>query len=187
MTRKLFAAAAVLISSLTLAPLSKAQSGPSDPQIVGIVLAADDIDINYGKLALSKSKNKGVREFAQQMVTDHSAVQKSVRELAGKLGVTPEDSDTSNGLKSKAQEITAKLNKLNGKEFDKFYIDNEVDYHKLVTDAVAGILIPSAQNGELKSALTGAQPLFLGHLEHAKNVQAGVNGKGGAMASHSGY
>ena len=61
---------------------SKAQE-PSDPQIVGIVIAADDIDINYAKIALKKSKEKGVRDFAQQMVTDHSAVQKSVRELAG--------------------------------------------------------------------------------------------------------
>lgn len=49
-------AAAVLVSSLSLAPRLHAQA-PSDPQIVGIVLAADDIDINYGKIALSKSKN----------------------------------------------------------------------------------------------------------------------------------
>jgi putative membrane protein len=177
MKSTVIAAVLVLIASLTLTPHSKAQSGPSDPQIVGIVLAADDIDVNYGKLALSKSKNKAVRQFAQQMITDHSAVQKSVQELAGKLGVAAEDSDTSNALKSKAQEITAKLNTLKGKEFDKFYIDNEVGYHQLVTDAVAGVLIPSAKNGELKSALEGAQPLFLGHLEHAKNVQAGVAGK----------
>ena len=164
------------------AKLKLAQTGdPSDPQIVGIVLAADDIDISYGKIALTKSKDKGVREFAQQMVTDHSAVQKSVRDLAAKLGVTPADSDTSNGLNAKAKEITSKLTSLKGKEFDKYYIDNEVVYHKLVTDAVAGVLIPNAQNAELKSALEGAQPLFLGHLEHARNVQAGVV-KMGAMA-----
>lgn len=175
MSNKAIVAAVVIASSLFLAPRSKAQSGPSDPQIVGIVLAADDIDVSYGKIALTKSKSKLVREFAQQMVTDHSAVQKSVRELAAKLGVTAEDSDTSNGLKSKAQEITAKLNSLKGKQFDKFYIDNEVSYHKLVTDAVAAVLIPNARNAELKDALTGAQPLFLGHLEHAKRVQSSVN------------
>ena len=46
-------------------------------------------------------------------------------------------------------------------------------YHKAVTDAVDAVLIPSAQNGELKSALQGAQPLFLKHLEHARSVQSG--------------
>jgi putative membrane protein len=150
-----------------------------DAQIVGIVLAADQIDIDYGKIALQKSKDVKVREFAQRMVTDHSAVQKSVIELAGKLGVKAEDSQTSTGLKSGAADITKKLKTLKGKEFDKFYIDNEVSYHKTVTDAVDAVLIPSAQNNELRSALQGAQPLFLTHLEHARSVQSG---QGDSMA-----
>jgi len=166
--------AGVLLGTAALGSrIASAANGPTDPQIVGIVLAADQIDIDYGKIALSKSKNKQVREFANRMVTDHSAVQKSVLGLAEKLGVKAEDSETSNSLKSGAAEIAAKLNKLKGKEFDKFYIDNEVNYHKSVTDAVDGVLIPSAQNSELKAALQGAQPLFLKHLEHARSVQSG--------------
>jgi putative membrane protein len=164
---RLATTAAVFTATFNIG-IAKAADGPSDPQIVGIVLAADQIDIDYGNLALRKSKNKAVREFAQRMVTDHSAVQKSVLELAGKLGVTGEDSPTSLGLKQGAAENTTKLNSLTGKAFDKFYIDNEVGYHKSVTDAVAGVLIPSAQNAELKAALEGAQPLFLKHLEHAR-------------------
>src|SRR5215510_7639973 len=89
--------------------------GPSDPQIVGIVVAADNIDINYAKLAMSKTKDKQVKDFAQQMITDHSSVQKSVNELAAKLNVSPEDSDTSNSLKAKAQQMTQKLQGLRGK------------------------------------------------------------------------
>ena len=49
---------------------AKAQA-PTDPQIVGIVVAANQIDINAGKLALAKSQNAEVRQFAQQMVDDH--------------------------------------------------------------------------------------------------------------------
>lgn len=171
---KLTAAAALLIGTTIVGSFAaQPANGLSDPQIVGIVLAADQIDIDYGKIALAKSKNKGVREFAQRMVTDHSAVQQSVIDLAAKLGVTAEDSPTSTGLKAGAADVTAKLNSLKGKEFDKFYIDNEVNYHKSVTDAVDAMLIPSAQNAELKSALQGAQPLFLKHLEHARIVQSG--------------
>ena len=168
-------AAVLLAAALTFGPgLAKAaDGGPTDPQIVGIVLAADQIDVDYGNIALSKSKNRAIREFAQRMVTDHSAVQKSVIDLAAKLGVTAEDSPTSLGLKKGAVDITAKLNSLDGKAFDKFYIDNEVSYHKTVTDAVDAVLIPNAQNAELKSALDGAKPLFLKHLEHARLVQSG--------------
>jgi len=167
--------AVALLGSLVFTPQTVAQQPPSDANIGAIVLAANQIDIDYGKLALTKSKNKEVRGFAQQMVTDHGAVQKSVIELAGKLQLTPVENDTSNSLKAKSVEVTAKLKSLRGKAFDKFYIDNEVTYHKQVTDAIAGVLIPNAQNAELRAALQGAQTLFLGHLEHARNVQATVD------------
>jgi putative membrane protein len=173
---KVVAFAAAMACAATFHPIAQAQA-PSDPQIVGIVVAADQIDIDYGNLALSKSKNKEVREFAQQMVTDHSAVQKSVFELGAKLKVTPADSGTSSALKSQSQETTAKLKALKGKAFDKAYIDNEVAYHTAVIGAVSSTLIPSAQNAELKSALQGAAPLFQGHLQHAQKVQADLEGK----------
>ena len=149
-----------------------AQAPPTDPQIVGIVIAANTIDINYGNLALSKTKDKQVHDFAQQMVTDHSAVQKSVMDLGAKLHVTPADSATADSLKKQATETMAKLKGLSGKAFDKAYVDNEVAYHTAVIDAVSKVLIPNAQNAEVKSALTGAAPLFIGHLEHAKMIQS---------------
>lgn len=149
---------------------------PTDPQIVGIVIAANQIDIDHAKIALERSKNKQVREFAQQMITDHTAVQKSVLALGAKLHVTPADSDTSKSLKTQAAQTTIELNSLSGKAFDKFYVDNEVAYHKAVGGVLANVLIPDAQNAELKSALQGAQPIFEGHLQHAENLQATLAG-----------
>lgn len=176
--KKAVAFAAAIVCAAAFHPSAQAQAAgaPTDPQIVGIVVAANQIDIDHGKLAISKSKNKEVKDFAQQMVTDHSALQKSVSDLGAKLSVTPEDSDTSKALKSQAQDTDNKLKSLKGKAFDKAYIDNEVAYHKQVIDAAGSTLIPNAQNAELKSALQGAAPLFQGHLEHAQKVQADLEG-----------
>jgi putative membrane protein len=148
----------------------------TDANIGAIVLAANQIDIDYGKLALSKSTTKEVRDFAERMVTDHGAVQKSVIDLAAKLKLTPEEDATSKSLKDNAVQVSAKLNSLNGRAFDRFYIDNEVAYHKQVTDAVQTVLIPNAKNAELKSALVDSQVLFLKHLEHCRQIRAN-NGK----------
>jgi putative membrane protein len=154
-------------------PKAQAADGPNDLQIAGIVVTADNLDIEYGKIALAKAKDKAVREFAQRMVTDHQAVQLSVIALAEKLGVNAEDSPVRTSLREGSKAVFDKLNSLSGSEFDHYYIDNEVAYHKAVTDAVAAVLIPSAQNPELKAALVASQPLFLKHLEHARMVQAG--------------
>lgn len=169
---KLALAISVALMAGILPVAVRAQSGPTDPQIVGIVETANQIDIDYGKLALSKTKNKEVHDFAQQMITDHTAVQKSVTDLASKLGVKPASSETGDSLKKQASETTANLKKLNGAAFDKAYIDNEVAYHKAVIGAVSNTLIPNAKNAQLKSALTSTAPLFQGHLEHAEHLQS---------------
>lgn len=164
--------AVAVAGAIMLQPMLHAQSAaPTDPQIAGVVVAANQIDIAYAKLALTKSKNHEVRDFAQQMITDHTALQKSVADLAAKLKVTPEESDISKSLKSQAEETTKKLKALRGKAFDKAYIDNEVAYHQAVIGAASKVLIPNAKNAELKSALEGAAPLLQGHLEHAQKVQ----------------
>jgi putative membrane protein len=173
---KLPAIAAVIFVTALHPAIVKAQGAgaPTDPQIVGIVETADDIDINYAKLALSKARDQQVRDFAQQMITDHSAVQNSVINLASKLNVTPADSPTSDSLKTQAQQTLEKLRSLEGKAFEKSYVDNEVSYHEVVIHATKTVLIPSAQNAELKSALQGAGPLFEGHLAHAARVQFAI-------------
>jgi putative membrane protein len=189
-SKRVVACAAAIVCAASFHPSAAAQAAagaPTDPQIVGIVVAANQIDIDQGNLAMKKSKNKEVKDFAQQMVTDHSALQKSVSDLGAKLSVTPEDSDTSKSLKSQADDTNKKLMALKGKAFDKAYIDNEVAYHKQVIDAASSTLIPNAQNAELKSALQGAAPLFQGHLEHAQKVQADLeSGKKSKKADKAG-
>jgi putative membrane protein len=59
----------------------------NDAQIAAVVVGADTIDINYGELALKKSHDPAVRQFAQQMVRDHSAINKAAEQLVNRLGV----------------------------------------------------------------------------------------------------
>lgn len=171
-----------LVTAFSLAlgapTLAEPQAAPTDAQIIGIVLTANDIDISYGASALRVTRNKGVREFANQMVSEHSTVQQAVRKLAGKLKIAKADSDTAAGLRANARTVSAKLRSLKGAAFDRFYIDNEVAYHELVVGALAKILIPSVKDPQLKAALEGALPLFEGHLAHAKQVQASFASKG---------
>src|SRR6266850_2082020 len=124
--------------------------------------------------AIASAKNKGVQQFAQQMITDHTAVNKQASALAKKLNVKPAASDTSKSLKSAAKENEAKLKKLNGAEFDKAYVDHEVDYHQQVLDAIDKVLIPNAKNAELKGLIEKVRPAIATHLEHAKHLQASL-------------
>jgi putative membrane protein len=153
--------------------LSSAQAaGPTDPQIAAIVVTANQVDIDAGKLALSKAKSPDVKTFGQLMITDHSGVNKSATELVQKLHVTPESNPTSQSLQKGGDDNLAALKKLSGSAFDRAYVDHEVAYHQAVLDAVDTTLIPSAQNAELKALLVKVRPAFVAHLEHAKHLQS---------------
>jgi putative membrane protein len=58
----------------------------ADPEIADIALTAHKIDIARGKLALSKTKNAEVKQFAEQMVNDHQAGVNEAVALATRLG-----------------------------------------------------------------------------------------------------
>lgn len=147
----------------------------TDPQVASIVVVANQIDVNYGKIALKKSKNNDVRKFAQTMINDHENIIKSASELAGKLGVTPDDDNAiTKSLLDQEKETTDKLEGLSGDAFDKAYIDNEVAFHDAVISAVKTILIPQTENDELKKALIDVSPLLEHHLEMAKEDQAKI-------------
>jgi len=162
----------VLVATLCLTAASVPAQTVTDAQIASIVVTANQVDIDAGKLAESKASKAEVKKFAQQMVTDHTGVNKQATELVTKLNVTPQDNPTSQSLKAWDEKNVAHLKTLNGAAFDKAYIDQEVAYHEMVLTALDKTLIPSAQNAELKALLVKVRPAFVAHLEHAKQVQA---------------
>jgi putative membrane protein len=142
MQLKLVAAIAALALSCTMATAQDAK--PNDAEIAHIAYTARQIDIKAAELALQKSKNNEIRDFAENMVRDHTSVNDQALALVKKLHVTPQDNDTSKSLVKQADAKEAELKQLNGAAFDKAYADNEVAYHKTVDSALETVLIPDA-------------------------------------------
>jgi putative membrane protein len=165
---------AVVAAVCLMSGVAAAQTGGAkltDPQIAHIAYTAGQIDIDAAKQAQSKTANKDVRAFADDMVRDHSAVNKQALDLVKQLHVTPADNDTSRSLAKQAADERARLGKLSGAAFDKAYVANEVAYHKTVNGALEKTLIPSATNPELKDFLKTGLKVFQGHEEHAEHLE----------------
>jgi putative membrane protein len=123
---RFIAIAAGFALALTAYPALAEDAKPNDAQIAHIAYTAGAIDIKAAQLALQKSKNKEVRDFAENMVRDHTAVNDQALALAKKLNVSPQDNDTNKALTKQAEAKRAELEKLSGAKFDKAYADNEV-------------------------------------------------------------
>jgi putative membrane protein len=165
-----------VVTAITLGLVAAGASAQAidDAQIAHIVVTANQVDIDAGKLAASTATSPEVKKFGQQMVTDHTGVNKQAVDLATKLKVTPADNPTSQSLKAGGDKNVANLKTLKGAAFDKAYVDHEVAYHQAVLDALDKTLIPGASNAELKALLVKVRPAFVAHLEHAKTIQSSL-------------
>src|SRR5437868_12508510 len=88
--RRIRMATKTLLAMALLAAVgtSYAQQKPAvnDAQIAQIVVTANAIDIENGKIALNQSKTASVDEFANLMIKDHTAVNKNATALVTRLG-----------------------------------------------------------------------------------------------------
>lgn len=165
-----FAAAAALV----LASAISYAAAPNDAEIAAIVVAANAVDVEAGKLAESMGASEQVRAFGKRMVVDHTGVNQQAGALVKKLGVTPQENETSKALMAGGADNVARLKKLKGAAFDRAYVDHEVAYHQAVLDTIDGTLVPNAKNAELKALIVKVRPAIEAHLKHAQQMQASL-------------
>jgi putative membrane protein len=89
----------------------------ADKVFVKNALQGSVAEIQLGQLALQKSSNDDVKQFAQKMIDDHTKLDDQMKQVAQQMKVKVPDSPS-----SKDKSAIAKLQALNGDEFDKAYI-----------------------------------------------------------------
>lgn len=148
----------------------------TDPNIVSMVLVANRMDVENAKMALDKTNNPAVKEFANQMMKDHTSAIQQTNDLATKLSLKPEDNDSSRQLEENAEATRKMIDESKGAGFDKAYVDNEVVLHQALLDLLDKTLIAGATSAELKSLLENTRAVVVMHLAHAKTVQSSLGG-----------
>ncbi len=157
--------------TLALAAAVAHAEAPSDSQIAEIVIKANQVDVDAGRLALTKGSQADVKSFAREMVMAHTSIAKQAMALVTRLKITPEPSLTSHSLEGGGAANVELLSRIAGAEFDRAYVGHEVAYHQQVLQAVDQVLIPGARNPDLAALLRAARPIFVAHLEHARRLR----------------
>ena len=145
-------------------------AGLSDPNIFFVLDNANMLDSAGGAVASKKATNSEVRDFAQRMMRDHHQLRQQGQDLAKKLTITPAPppNDSSQAQMDKTMSLLNGAAK--GKDFDKAYIDHEVEMHKAVLETATAAM-NAAQNAELKNLIQKAAPAIQAHLDMAQSIQ----------------
>lgn len=149
----------------------------TDANIAAMVLALNNTDISYARLAPARAEREDIRKFAERMLTDHTGVNQLVTNLLARLDLAAEDNVASLDMRDESAEKRDLMRELSGYRFDSTYIENEISYHRKFLAQIDNVMLPAARNAELKGLLTAVRPAVASHLAHAEQVRADVLAK----------
>ncbi|HKR66973.1 MAG TPA: DUF4142 domain-containing protein, partial [Thermoanaerobaculia bacterium] len=142
--------------------------------IAGIVVTANDGEIQQGQAASSRATSADVRAFAQMMVTDHTNALATARDAFSRQGVTPGENETTRALKDNTPRTITNLATYTGAAYDRKYMQVQVDLHQWLLSALDTALIPSAPNAEMRSLLQTQRMAVAQHLDRARTILGGL-------------
>jgi len=146
----------------------------NDDQIAKITETVDTGEVELAKVAQKKATDKRVKKYAEHMVTQHTQDKKKVESLSKRVQITPADSSVSADLAQNASRTRADLESAPKDDFDRQYINAQVEGHQKVYDLLSSQLIPNATNADLKNRLEEAKVMVEKHLTEAKEIQSSM-------------
>ena len=124
-------------------------------------------EIELGQLASERATLPEVKEFGATMVKDHTKAGTELKQLAARENVELEADDA----REDARDAVERLSKLEGREFDREYIDMMVKDHKDAVDALQD-QADNADHASVKQWAAATLPRIKHHLEAAEKLQA---------------
>lgn len=142
----------------------------TDENIFALLDEANVADSAAGAIAATKGTSSAVRDFGKQMMRDHHTLRARGEALAKKLKITPAPPSDDPIMPDAQKEMDTLNSTAKGKDFDRAYIDGEVDGHKKVLELLTKAA-QQTQNTQLKNLIQKAAPTVLSHLDKTEAIQ----------------
>lgn len=162
----------IVLFTLIAFMLSSYAFALSDGEIAEIMMTANKAEIDAAKVAKSKASDGSVKDFAHHMIDEHESNQKDGKKITKDEKIKSKSNDEAKNLKKNAKDDLADLKKKKGLDFDRAYIDGQVNMHQQLLSDLDEKLIPQAQNPQFKTFLTETRTHVEQHLAKAKEIQA---------------
>jgi len=148
---------------------SQSQVSKKDRDYMADIAHANLSEISAGQMALQKSQNSDVKQFAQKMIDDHTKAEDELKQLADAKGVTlPTEPD----MKHKTEAKTMKM--MSGNTFDKEYIKHGGVADHEATQKLLQKVEKNAQDQDLKAYAAKTVQTVDEHLAMAKQLEQKV-------------
>lgn len=165
--------------------VAKAKKNPdvhqtSDAAVIAIMLAYNNADISYARLASGRAQSGHVKAYAVRMLTDNASVNQKAMDLIDRSDVDLEDNATTIDLRDMSAAHRLELRQQSGAAFDVAYMQGEIEYQRGLLAKIDDLLLPSSRHPELQKLVASVRPLVAAHLAQAEQVGGSLSTAVGA-------
>lgn len=142
-----------------------------DKKFIAKMYKGNNAEIQLGQLAMRKSQNQQVKQFAQRMIDDHSNLSQQMKPVAEQLKVQP-----TSAISKDAKKTEKKLDSLSGPQFDDAYMKAMVKDHKQDVRLVQEN-IGRTRDKAVKETAENALKVMQEHLKLAEQIDHSLSAR----------
>jgi putative membrane protein len=146
----------------------------NDLEIAAVLMAANTGEVEQGQLALERSDDDNVEDFAEQMVSEHGAANERIEAALQNRMIGAMENALSEQLTDEAMQVLRMLEETPEDEFDVAYMESQVQAHARVLDIIDSELLPQAMDPTLRAELENERASAAAHFQQAQNLAGGL-------------
>jgi putative membrane protein len=146
-----------------IASAQQTKISAEDQEFLTKAIQSGVAEVAISNLALEKAQDEQVRQFAERMVKDHTAANQRLMNLEAASGRTmPKEMD------QKHEAILQQLSQLSGEEFDRQYMQGQVQDHQAAVKLFA--TEATKPSGPVDALAEELLPALREHLQMAEEI-----------------
>jgi predicted outer membrane protein len=142
----------------------------SNAQVVKVLATVNEGEVAAAQAAVPSAQAAAVKNYATEMIADHSAANAQTLALVSTKHIAPQPSGVSEHLDDDAAALLATLSQTPQGNFDHVYIQSQVTMHQEVLTLIDTQLLPSASDPDLKALTTSIRISVAMHLQTAQQI-----------------
>jgi putative membrane protein len=140
-----------------------------DRQLAACLLTKNNGEVELGKFASKRAKDRDVKEFAEQMVKDHSKVVDTLEQIVGSQQPNDRRSQIAREIDEEClASLKKELSNKSANEFDACYIGSQIAGHMQMAATLK--VVSEHSSGKLREVVSEVRPTVDEHLARAKKL-----------------
>ncbi len=170
----MYAKASDPVSSGKVTPKASIKVTAAETASLATIAAIDKNEVMLGVLAANKKGSSKVTSFGKMMINMHGNNLTQILEMAHDMHGFSLKGGAADKISAQGMSAMMSLGGLQGKEFDKAYVEDMVKGHQAALDLIDNKLLKTAKSEEIKKFLTDTRAVVVQHLDDAKKLQDGL-------------